>query len=150
MQAQKEQIGQAALLSAVYKNAKMGADAIIRLLPRVGTDALRSAMTMQLDGYEKYAFCAKSALEELGEEAKEENLFTRWMAQVGMTIQTIRDDSESRLAQMMIEGLNMGVTELVRLLNNCEVQQGATQAVCLARELLLFEQQRLEILKRFL
>ena len=37
-------------LEEIYKNAKMGADSIINLLPHVKEDSLRSVMTMQLDG----------------------------------------------------------------------------------------------------
>ena len=57
---EKETISEELFFDEIYKNAKRGADAIINLLPRVNDDALRSVMTMQLDGYEKYA--ARAAL----------------------------------------------------------------------------------------
>ena len=101
----------------IYKNVKMGADSIINLLPHVKNDTVRSLMTQQLDGYEKYAHRAATALEERGGTPKEENLLTRVSARIGMAFSTLVDSTTSHIAQMMIEGSNMGITELTRLQN---------------------------------
>ena len=82
---------EAYFMSEIYKNTKMGADAIINLLPSVKDDALRSAMTRQLDGYEKYAARAAKHLEELGVCPKEENWFTRISAKLGMAFNTMME-----------------------------------------------------------
>ena len=47
---QKQQSKEDFFFNEIYKNAKMGADSIINLLPHVKEDSLRSVMTMQLDG----------------------------------------------------------------------------------------------------
>ena len=70
MQEMKEAIREEDFLGEIYKNAKMGADSIINLLPKVKDDGMRSAMTMQLDGYERYAARAQKELEARGAEAK--------------------------------------------------------------------------------
>ena len=149
MQATKEQITEERVLGALYKNAKMGADAVIGLLPHVRDDALRSLMTEQLDGYEKYAARAESALTARGGEAKEENLLTRAAAKVGIAINTMIDPTASHIAEMMIEGSNMGITDATRLLNHYEAAADSA-ALPLAREMILFEERNLEMLKRFL
>ena len=76
-------------LSEIYKNTKMGADAIINLLPHVRNDGMRSAMTRQLDGYEKYAARAATHLEGEGITPKEENWLARLSARVGMAFNTM-------------------------------------------------------------
>lgn len=134
----------------IYKNAKMGADAIINLLPHIKDDALRSVVTMQLDGYEKYAARAAEALHERGREAKEENLFTRVSARMGMAFNTMIDSTTSHIAEMMVEGSNMGITDMIKLLNHHEPRGTCAEASRLAREVVAFEEHNLEMLKRYL
>lgn len=134
----------------IYKNAKMGADAIINLLPHIKDDRLRSVVTMQLDGYEKYAARAAKALEERGQTAKEENFVTRISAKVGMAINTMIDSTASHIAEMMIEGSNMGITDMTKLLNDHEADGSCRDAVRLAHEVVRFEEHNLEMLKRYL
>ena len=141
---------EAYFMSEIYKNTKMGADAIINLLPSVKDDALRSAMTRQLDGYEKYAARAAKHLEELGVCPKEENWFTRMSAKLGMAFNTMMDSTGSHIAEMMVEGSNMGVTDMTKLLNTYEPRGSAAEAVRLAHEVVTFEQHNLEVMRHYL
>ncbi len=150
MQETKELIREEDFLGEIYKNTKMGADSIINLLPKVKDDGMRSAMTMQLDGYERYAARAAAALEERGAEAKKENVMTRFGARMGMVFNTMLDSTTSHIAEMMIEGSNMGITDMTKLLNNFEVGNGDSEAVRLAREVVRFEEHNLEMLKPYL
>ncbi len=134
----------------IYKNTKMGADSIINLLPHIKNDALRSVVTMQLDGYEKYAARAAMALRERGQEPKEENLLARVSARMGMALNTMIDSTTSHVAEMMIEGSNMGITDMTKLLNDHEPRGTSPEAVRLAREVVTFEEHNLEMLKRYL
>ncbi|MBQ9778192.1 MAG: hypothetical protein IJW22_04620 [Clostridia bacterium] len=147
---EKRELEEEFFFSEIYKNTKMGAEAIINLLPHVKEDAIRSLMTQQLDGYEKYAARAAKQLECRGVTPKEENIFTRLGARVGMALNTMMDSTTSHIAEMMVEGSNMGITDMTKLLNSFEVQGNAVDAVRLAREVVAFEEHNLEMLKRFL
>ena len=150
MQEMKEAIREEDFFGEIYKNAKMGADSIINLLPKVKDDGMRSAMTMQLDGYERYAARAQKELEARGVEAKEENVMMRLSARFGMAFNTMLDSTTIHIAEMMIEGSNMGITDMTKLLNNFEVRNGDSEAVRLAREVVRFEEHNLEMLKPYL
>ena len=147
---EKHSADEAYFMSEIYKNTKMGADAIINLLPHVRDDSLRSSMTRQLDGYEKYASRAATHLESEGVTPKEESWFARLSARIGMAFNTMLDDSGSHIAEMMVEGSNMGITDLVKLLNHYESVGEADEAVRLAHEVVAFEQHNLEVMKRYL
>ena len=147
---EKREITEELFLGEIYKNAKMGADSIINLLPHVKEDSLRSVMTMQLDGYEKYAARAAEALCKMGLEAKEENIVTRFSARIGVAINTMIDSTTSHIAEMMIEGSNMGVTDMTKLLNSQGPRGACKEATRLAREIIAFEEHNLEMLKRYL
>ena len=63
-------------LACIYENVKMGADSIINLLPKVEDSRLKSDMSVQLSGYEKFASQARSELKEMGIEAEEKGFMT--------------------------------------------------------------------------
>ena len=149
MQQTKETITEEAFLDAIYKNAKMGADSIINLLPKVEEDAMRRVMTAQLDGYERYAACAAPALKKKAVEPREENIMTRFSAKMGMAFNPMLDSTGTHIAEMMLEGSNMGIVDLTRLLNHYSPTQDS-EAVRLAREVVRFEEGNLEQLKRYL
>lgn len=139
-----------ALLEGIYKNAKMGSQALLSLLPKVADSALRRDLTAQLDGYEGYANQAESYLCELGEQAKEIGLLQKMTAKAGIGINTLMDSDTSHLAEMVIEGSNMNVTESVKLLReyeNCHVPE---KALRLCRDMIDFEQKNVEIMQRYL
>ena len=137
-------------LGEIYKNAKMGADSIINLLPHIKDDSLRSIVTMQLDGYEKYAARASAALSARGLQAKEENIITRLCAKAGVAMNSMMDSTTGHIAEMMIEGSNMGITDMTKLLNEHEGRRGSGEAVRLAREVVGFEEHNVELLRRYL
>ena len=148
MQVTKETITEESFLGAIYKNVKMGADSIIDLLPKVHDAGLRSAMTVQLDGYEKYAARAAKELGKRDATAKEENLMVRMGAKMGIAMQTLISSDTGHIAEMMIEGSNMGITDMTKLLNSCKTVDG--EAARLAREIVEFEERNIEALKRYL
>ena len=72
---------------------------------------------------------------------------TRLSARFGMAFNTMLDSTTGHIAEMMIEGSNMGITDMIKLLNNFEVGNGDSEAVRLAREVVRFEEHNLEMLK---
>ena len=147
---QKQQSKEDFFFNEIYKNAKMGADTVINILPRIKNDALRSIVTMQLDGYEKYAAHAAGALAERGLCAKEENVVARVTARIGVALGTMVDSGTGRIAEIMIDGSNMCITEMTKLINEHEAQKCAKHAAALAREMVRFEEQNLALLKSYL
>lgn len=141
---------EAAFFEEIFKDTKMGADSIINLLPHVENDGLRSLMTQQLDGYEKYAAKAAKALTASGETPRENGIVARTSARIGMAFNTMLDSTTSHIAEMMVEGSNMGITSMTKLLNTYVPHGTAPAAVQLAREIVAFEEHNVEMLKRYL
>ena len=139
------------LASAVYKNTKMGAESITDLLGHVRDEKLRLEMTAELDRYEELASRAATLSREGGEEPKLEGAMTRAAVKMSMAVNTMTDSSASHIAEMMIQGANMGVTDLRRAIS-AEERSGEPnrEAVALAREKVSFEEGTAEKLKAFL
>jgi len=147
MQGTVKTISEALALEAIYKNVKMGVDGIINLLPYVRESNLRSAMTLQLDGYEKYAAIARASLEGEGAVVKDA-LGERLVAKMGAAWRGMLGITRTELAKTLIEGSNACITEMTFLLNHME--KGKGEGARLARELILFEAQNVEALKKYL
>ena len=58
------------------------------------------------------------------------------------------DASTGHIAEMMIDGSNMGITDTTKLLNNYDTRD--SDAVRLARDVVRFEEHNLETMKRYL
>lgn len=138
--------------ACIYENVKMGADSILNLLPKVEDSSLKSDMSVQMSGYEKFAARARDGLRAMGVEAEEKGFMTRAMARVGMEMNTMVDTSPSHIAEMMIQGSNMGVIEMNKCINACERRscEDSADAVGLAREIVDFEKKNLERMKAYL
>ncbi len=141
---------EAELLEQIYKNVKMGADSIIKLLPKVSDGKFKTDLTDQLNGYEGFASRAKQGLKEQGVHAKEENVVTRMWASIGMTMSTLTDSTDSHIAQMVAEGSTMGITDGIKLLRDYENTNVSESALTLARDVISFEERNLERAKGYI
>ncbi len=139
-----------ALLEGIYQNAKMGSEALLSLLPKVADSGLRRDLTAQLDGYEGYAKRAEEYLCEQGNEAQGASFWQKMTTKVGINVNTLMDSDTSHIAEMVIEGSNMNITESVTLLReyeNCHVPE---KALRLCRDMIAFEQSNVEKMQNYL
>lgn len=142
-----EKSAEASLFCDVYRNAKMGAEAIVNLLHRVTDEELKSELSLELARYEEFADDARKSLDEMGEEPEEEKMFSRLMAKMGVTMNTVIDKTSSHIAQMIIEGCVMGITDLQKRLNDGGDYGKAEE---LAKKLIAFEEDTAERMRVYL
>jgi hypothetical protein len=146
----KQKMSASELLDDIYKNVKMGADSIINLLSRVKDEGERVEMTRQLDGYERLAQKASRMMNEIGMKPKEESAMARASAKIGMSMNTMIDSSSSHIAEMMVQGSTMGVTDMLRKITEAQEQGIRGEVIALAREVADFEQHAAERMKAYL
>ena len=140
----------AEFLSELYKNMKMGADSIVNISSKVKEGALRDELARELDTYEKYSKKIGKLLYDLGQTPKEENIMAKMATKMGMAMNTLTDSTESHIAQMMIEGATMGITENTKLVNRYESSGISDEALKLGRDSIKFMEDTVETLKEFL
>lgn len=137
-------------LDSLYKNVKMGADSIIDLLPKVSDTSMREELTAELEHYEKFAKDIRQLLFDMGEEPKEESFMTKAMTKMGISFNTMMDSTVSHIADIMIQGATMGVTDTTKLVREHENTACSEAALSLARETIRYEEESIERLKKFL
>ena len=140
----------AELLQDIYSNVKMGSDSIINLLPKIKNDEMKTLMTSQLDQYEKYAQSVKEQLTSQGVEPKEANPLSKLGAKIGMEMKSIQDSTTSHMAEMMVQGSTMDITDLLQKVSVYENCPECKNSVALAKEIVAFEEKNIEKIKEFL
>ena len=71
-------------------------------------------------------------------------------AKMGMAMNTLTDSTESHIAQMMIEGATMGITENMKLVSKYEDKGISEEALKLGRDTVKYMEETVENLKKFL
>ena len=140
------------LLEHLYKNIRMGADSVMPLLPKLDREAtgLKSDLSVQLDGYEKFTNRINTLLREGGEKSESDTLWNKMSAKVGVAMSTLTNASTSHLADMVIQGSTANMNESIKLLREFENTDASEASLALVRDIIGFEEQNVEQLKRYL
>ena len=138
----------ARLLNFVYQNAQMGVDSIRQLMGIVENKELKEHLKTQFQGYEEFQNTARQMLEENGFDEKEISAFSKISTYLMINMQLLTDKSATHIAEMMIQGSNMGVIDAIKNLNECEDAEQDIRD--LWEKLQKFEEHNIEKLKEFL
>ena len=137
-------------LGDLYKNVKMGADSIINIMDKVKDGELRQELTAQLNRYEEFAKEIGDQLRHEGGTPVEEGMMSKMGAKIGMAMNTMMDSTSSHIAQMMIEGATMGITENTRLIREYENKHCSEKSLSIARQTVKFMEDSVERMKKYL
>lgn len=136
------------VLDELNKGACMGMDAIHFVLEKVKDDNLRQELDNQ---YKKYQKISKEICELYPEysdkKPHETNAMNKVMTWYGVNMKTLTDDSTLKIAELLVQGTNMGIIEGRKLLNHKETDPNVTR---LTTEYVTMQEEALENLKQFL
>jgi len=136
------------VLNDVYKNAKMGAEGVSRLIPKAKDDTLSGMLTSQLGGYQSFVRQARKELEKRHSQPHDVAPASRFAVIAGITKNTIKDASSENIARMIIEGSNKGIIEMTQTMNDAPGCDPTTST--LANDLISFEQRNIDRYKTIL
>ncbi|MBQ8495852.1 MAG: hypothetical protein IJ489_00145 [Clostridia bacterium] len=146
----KKQSADAALLQEIYKNVKMGTDSVMTILGKAEDRSLLENLSADLDTYEGYAKRAREKLAEMSIVPKEVSTIQKLPAEMGITMSTLTDRSNSKIAELMIEGAVMGVTEFKDLIRNADDAGASLENIRLAGDVLAFHEEMINKMRRYL
>ncbi len=138
------------MLENLYKNTKMGADSAIKIIDKAEGADFKRALTEQLCGYDEFAERIKERLHKIGYKEKDESIMARMGVSIGMAMNTMMDSSDSHLAQMVVEGSTMGITDTLKILRDYENSSVSECAIKIARDIVSFEEKNVEKMKKFI
>ena len=136
------------LLNTAYQNTSMAIESIDNLENSVENERFLNLIRSQKTEYIKFNDFSCEKIRKYGKEPQEINMLAKISSKIGMTTETFIDNSVSKLAQMMIEGTNMGVISIKKELNTNNCADNDVRKFC--DELMTFEENSINSLKDFL
>lgn len=105
------------ILNYVYKNAKMGSDSTNTLLKSLENkdNKIIEVVDDILDSYNSFLKKSENLLKQMNEKGKGYSPFTTVSADMGIKMQVLKDNSDSAIADMLINGLTMGEIEMTKM-----------------------------------
>ncbi|MBE7087801.1 MAG: hypothetical protein E7369_05835 [Clostridiales bacterium] len=135
-------------INDTYKNAHIALQSISDLLPSVDDIDLKKELSDEYDGYEKLIGEISSYMAQNGIEPKDVNPMKKAMLFSSIKMKTMFNNSKNQIADMMIKGTVMGITELTAMINEkSNLDDGIKELI---QKLLNLEEEYLERLKKFL
>ena len=136
------------VLDEVNKGCCMGMDAIDAILEKAEGKKFKNVCEDLLEEYEDLEERINKVYDKYSDdEPHETNAMNKAMTWYGIQIRTITDDSNSKLAEMLLQGLNMGVIEGRRLLNQ---KDGDDKVLDLVNDYVDMQEKYVEEMKEFL
>ena len=144
----KEEKNEVNVLDELNKGACMGQDAIHFVLEKVEDEALRKELTTQYEKYREISQKIHKLYPEYKEGSPHEtSTMNKVMTWYGIEMKTFTDKSTSKIAELLLQGTNMGIIEGRKLLNHKQTDENIKQLV---QEYVDMQEDAVESLKTFL
>lgn len=136
-------------LDEVTKGASMGLDALSCIIDKIKEKEMQEFAVLQ---YEKYKEIKRKATElykkyDENNKPEETSMMNKLMTYYGIELRTFNDKSDSKIAELLITGTNMGIIEGRRLLNNKNISKDVSKLIGKFVDL---QEEMLEVLKNYL
>lgn len=136
------------VLDELNKGACMGRDAIHFILDKVEDEALKDELMNQYRKYKEISDKISKLYPEYSEdEPHKTSAMNKAMTWYGIEMKTLMDKSTSKIAELLLQGTNMGIIEGRKLLNHKDTNKEVNSLV---EEYVDMQENAVEKLKTFL
>ncbi len=136
------------LINALYQNTEMGISSIKKLYPEIKNQNLKNEMKNQLSNYQKQQNKLLDSMRAGNISPEKVPLMIKAMTSVGIAFNCAKDSSSEHIAEMLIQGTNMGVIKINQALNRTSFAN--SKYIDDAKSMLQKEQQYIDNLKKYL
>lgn len=135
-------------LDEIHKGACMGIDAINFVLDKVDDKNLEKLLRSELKSYD----ATKDIIEKVYPKYNDGNphetgVITKAMTWSGIEMKTMTDKSNSKIAELLLQGVNMGVIEGRRILNQKKINKEVESIIT---DYVTMQEKFVEDLKKYL
>ena len=138
------------VLDEINKGATMGMDAIAFVTKKVADNNLQKTLHLEYNKYKDISNRVNNLYNnyEQDKEPHETNTMNKVMTWYGIEMKTMNDHSNSKIAELLLNGTNMGIIEGRRLINNKHNLDHEVH--CLLEDFVKMQEDSVEELKTFL
>ena len=135
-------------LDETNKGACMGMDAINFILDKVKDKEFKKTLELEYNKYKDISRRINELYKEYSdEEPHETSTMNKVMTWYGVNMKTLADDSNSKIAELLLQGTNMGIIEGRKILNNKNIDKKVYKLIS---EFVTMQEDSVEKLKTFL
>lgn len=118
-------------LDEISKGACMGVDAISDILDKVEDNKFKKLLKNQKEFYDDIKKEVDKIYSKYNSEdiAHETNIMTKAMTWSMVNMKTLTDHSNSKIAELLLQGTNMGIVEGRKILNNKKIDGEVSQII---------------------
>ena len=137
------------VLDELNKGTTMGVDAINFVLDKVEDDEFNEVLEIQKDKYDDIAKRISDIYKKYDteDEPHETGTMTKAMTWYGIEMKTLLDKSNSKIAELLLKGTNMGIIEGKKILNNKHLDKDVSN---IAKDYVSMQEDSVEALKKYL
>jgi hypothetical protein len=115
-------------LDEVNKGCTIGIEAINNLIDKVDNQGFKKILEKQLNQYDEIEDKIHDIYNNYSEKDPHEiGTFTKAMTDYMANIKTMMDHTDSKIAEILLQGTNMGIIEGKRILNNKKLDEEVTE-----------------------
>lgn len=139
------------LLMHIYDVSYMGEYSTNKLLSTLKNknNKIKSLLEEELKEYESYKKKSEKLLKKAKIEIPKTSILTKMSSNMGIMMETMKDNSDASIASMLVQGFTMGIVEMETKINNYK-EEVNKNTIKLAKNLLKFQQKEIENLKTFM
>lgn len=137
------------IVNYIMQNCEMGISSLKKLREMLESNDMQQELSEELKSYKSIYDKASRVNENLHGERTPVNMMQKFMAKMGVKMNVMMDKSDSHIAEMLIQGTNMGIIELNKILNS-NPDYSNEEILSILKELLEFEERRINKLKAYL
>ena len=137
------------MLNTITETADMGRDSLNHVIEKASDPGLKSALQKQVHQYDKTYETARHMLSAEGESPRQIGAPAKMYSHIVSNVKTMSAESaNSQIAEMVIQGSTMGVTEMTKQLHQ---YHGGNQALrSLAQNHIQTQRENIEEMKKYL
>lgn len=141
----------AELLTHIYETAEMGSYTITTLLTKIKKkeNKIKYILEEEIKEYERYIKKSEKLLSEYDVEPKKSSLMAKISSNMGIVMETIMDNSDPALAQMLVEGITMGINIITAKVSSYKMRADK-KVIKFAKNFVKFQENEVEKLKAFM
>lgn len=138
------------LLEDICKSTELCANALTAIMEKTEDDGQKSLLSSFLDTYEGFTGEAKKRLREMSVQTKSPGMFEKLPSELSVSLSTLTDHSNARIARLVMESAVMNVSEFKEKIRNADEAGADLDHIRLAGDILAFHEEMINKMRRYL
>ena len=139
------------ILTYLYQDADMALSSLTLLINKINKkdNKIKKIIEGIIKGYENYLKELKKYIKDNNYDIDSKPIIAKFGAYFGINMEIMKDNSDSRIADMLIQGLTMGVLNVTKKIDTYK-NDANKDILKIAKEFKTFQQEAINILKKYL